>query len=144
MNKYLVKIAEKHELESGVMYDDKSHAISLTRDHRAKLISNAKIKEGLAYGTPYGITGGLIGFAVGNKKGIDWRGSTSPLKKKLSRVLPVLGSATGAAVLGGAMYGWGSWLGSQPHLISNTQNKFLSKMEEKHQEKIYSIHGWNK
>lgn len=66
MNKYLVKVAQKVELEPGVHYNLAKHEINVTPARIAEHQKRVDSRNRGAYGLIYGTVGGLAGAAAGH------------------------------------------------------------------------------
>jgi hypothetical protein len=146
MNKYLVKIAEKHELEPGVTYNTDRHLISISPDKRREIDNHHKNVNGLVGGLPYGILSGLIGIGYGgrlaNRNAIKHPNMSMPVKL-LNKSLPGVVGATAAAGVGGALYGLHRAIAGTPEELQKARESAMIKLEKKYEKTIHKIHGWD-
>ena len=132
MNKYLTKIAAKYELEPGVMYNDEDHKLSVSREKALEMDKDYKQLSSRVIGGVYSAFGGAMGGGIGKN-----------LPKPNN--LKVLGlGAGGALLLGGIGYGIGNLAARDKSNLAANRHLQIGKLEDKHKEQIYKIHGWNK
>ena len=132
MNKYLVKVAEKIELEPGVHYDTVKHQLVVAKRRMDEHIGSKDRTARIINAIPMAAMGTGAGWI-----GVDMIHSlpNGPLKRA---------AMTAAAGLGGALGGYAGYAvgGLQPYQRTMYKDNFTTRMEKKYDDRINEIEGW--
>jgi hypothetical protein len=173
MNKYLEKLAAravspKTELEPGVMWNHNKKVVELTKVKMEEEMDRADTRQRAITSGVYSGLGGLVGgiYGMENEHRLDFgpRYETEIfdeepyLRKRLvskgtpklqsfvdkfggpRKVSGIIHAVGGAALIGGLGYAIG---GVQPHERKWRKDDFQGKYENKYEQKINEIEGWD-